>query len=234
MTAAKNVLIVDDEAMLRESVSAFLKTKGYGVYEAENGMDALDILSRRPVALVLLDLMLPGLPGEEVCRAIRRQSRVPIIMLTAKAAEQDLLDGLMNGADDYVTKPFSVLELYTRMEAVLRRAGDELTPLAQRFSWNGDDLVIDLEHDEVYKQGRRLSLTGSEWRILLALVRHPGKTFSREALIDLVYGPAFDGFDRAIDTHIKNLRKKMETDPKAPRYIRTVHGMGYRFGGNEP
>ena len=234
MTAAKNVLIVDDEAMLRESVSAFLKTKGYGVYEAENGMDALDILSRRPVALVLLDLMLPGLPGEEVCRAIRRQSRVPIIMLTAKAAEQDLLDGLMNGADDYVTKPFSVLELYARMEAVLRRAGDELKPLAQRFSWNGDDLVIDLEHDEVYKQGRRLSLTGSEWRILLALVRHPGKTFSREALIDLVYGPAFDGFDRAIDTHIKNLRKKMETDPKAPRYIRTVHGMGYRFGGNEP
>lgn len=234
MTAVKNVLIVDDEAMLRESVSAFLKTKGYGVYEAENGMDALDILSRRPVALVLLDLMLPGLPGEEVCRAIRRQSRVPIIMLTAKAAEQDLLDGLMNGADDYVTKPFSVLELYARMEAVLRRAGDELKPLAQRFSWNGDDLVIDLEHDEVYKQGRRLSLTGSEWRILLALVRHPGKTFSREALIDLVYGPAFDGFDRAIDTHIKNLRKKMETDPKAPRYIRTVHGMGYRFGGNEP
>ena len=234
MTAVKNVLIVDDEAMLRESVSAFLKTKGYGVYEAENGKDALDILSRRPVALVLLDLMLPGLPGEEVCRAIRRQSRVPIIMLTAKAAEQDLLDGLMNGADDYVTKPFSVLELYARMEAVLRRAGDELKPLAQRFSWDGDDLVIDLEHDEVYKQGRRLSLTGSEWRILLALVRHPGKTFSREALIDLVYGPAFDGFDRAIDTHIKNLRKKMETDPKAPRYIRTVHGMGYRFGGNEP
>ncbi len=234
MTAAKNVLIVDDEAMLRESVSAFLKKKGYGVYEAENGKDALDILSRRPVALVLLDLMLPGLPGEEVCRAIRRQSRVPIIMLTAKAAEQDLLDGLMNGADDYVTKPFSVLELYARMEAVLRRAGDELTPLAQRFSWDGDDLVIDLEHDEVYKQGRRLSLTGSEWRILLALVRHPGKTFSREALIDLVYGPAFDGFDRVIDTHIKNLRKKMETDPKAPRYIRTVHGMGYRFGGNEP
>lgn len=155
-------------------------------------------------------------------------------MLTAKAAEQDLLDGLMNGADDYVTKPFSVLELYARMEAVLRRAGDELTPLAQRFSWDGDDLVMDLEHDEVYKQGRRLSLTGSEWRILLALVRHPGKTFSREALIDLVYGPAFDGFDRAIDTHIKNLRKKMETDPKAPRYIRTVHGMGYRFGGSEP
>ena len=182
---------------------------------------------------VILDLMLPGMSGEEVCQAIRRQSRVPIIMLTAKTQENDVLNGLNIGADDYVTKPFSIKQLYARMEAVLRRTVRDLKPLAEKFSWNDHDLQIDFEHNEVRKQGALLSLTPSEWKILSAMVKYPEKVFTRNDLIDLVFGPDFDGYDRVIDTHIKNLRKKVETDPKSPVYVKTVHGLGYKFGGEE-
>lgn len=233
MAAVKNVLVVDDEAMIRESVSAYITKQGYHVFIAGDGKEALEIFQNHPIIFVILDLMMPGMSGEEVCQAIRKQSRVPIIMLTAKMQEDDVLNGLNIGADDYVTKPFRVKELFARMEAILRRAAGDLKPLAEKFSWNDNDLQIDFEHNEVRKQGEPLSLTPSEWKILSALIKHPQKVFSRDNLIDLVFGPDFDGYDRVIDTHIKNLRKKVETDPKKPVYVKTVHGLGYKFGGEE-
>ncbi len=233
MMTEKNVLVVDDEAMIRESVSAYITKQGYRVFAAEDGRKALEIFRRNPIIFVILDLMLPGMSGEEVCRAIRKQSRVPIIMLTAKTGENDVLGGLRIGADDYVTKPFSIKQLYARMEAVLRRTADDLKPLAEKFSWNDDDLQIDFGHNEVRKRGELLSLTPSEWKILSVLMKHPKKVFSRDNLIDLVFGPDFDSCDRVIDTHIKNLRKKVETDPKRPVYVITVHGLGYKFCGDE-
>lgn len=233
MATEKNVLVVDDEAMIRESVSAYIMKQGYHVFTAGDGKEALEIFQNHPIIFVILDLMMPGMSGEEVCQAIRRQSRAPIIMLTAKTQEDDVLNGLNIGADDYVTKPFSVKQLYARMEAILRRAAGDLKPLAEKFSWNDNDLQIDFEHNEVRKQGELLSLTPSEWKILSALIKHPQKVFSRDNLIDLVFGPDFDGYDRVIDTHIKNLRRKVETDPKKPVYVKTVHGLGYKFGGEE-
>ena len=233
MAIRKTVLVVDDEAMIRESVSAYIAKQGYQVITAEDGKAAIELFQKNPVMFVILDLMLPGMSGEEVCRAIRKQSRVPIIMLTAKTQEDDVLNGLNIGADDYVTKPFSIKQLYARMEAILRRTADDLKPLAQKFSWNDNDLQIDFEHNVVRKQGQLLSLTPSEWKILSALIKHPQKVFSRDNLIALAFGPDFDGYDRVIDTHIKNLRKKVETDPKEPVYVKTVHGMGYKFGGAE-
>lgn len=233
MATEKNILVVDDEAMIRESVSAYITKQGYHVFAAEDGIKALEIFQNHPIMFVILDLMLPGMSGEEICQAIRKQSRVPIIMLTAKTQEEDVLNGLNIGADDYVTKPFSVKQLYARMEAILRRTTDDLKPLAQKFSWYDNDLQIDFAHNEVRKQGELLSLTPSEWKILSAMIKHPKKMFSRDNLIDLVFGPDFDGYDRVIDTHIKNLRKKVETDPKNPIYIKTVHGLGYKFGGDE-
>ena len=232
METSKNILVVDDEAMIRESVSAYMTKQGYHVFTAEDGEEALEIFQKNPIIFVILDLMLPGISGEEICQSIRKQSRVPIIMLTAKTQEDDVLNGLNIGADDYVTKPFSVKQLYARMEAILRRTSSDLKPLAEKFSWNGNDLQIDFEHNEVRKQGDLLSLTPSEWKILSVLIKHPKKVFSRDNLIDIVFGPDFEGYDRVIDTHIKNLRKKVETDPKSPVYVKTIHGLGYKFGGD--
>lgn len=233
MAAEKNVLVVDDEAMIRESVCAYITKQGYHVFAAEDGKKALEIFQNYPIMFVILDLMLPGMSGEDVCQAMRKQSRVPIMMLTAKTQENDVLNGLRIGADDYVTKPFSVKQLYARMEAILRRTAGDLKPLAAKFSWNDNDLQIDFEHNEVRKRGELLRLTPSEWKILSTMMKYPQKVFSRGNLIDLVFGADFDGYDRVIDTHIKNLRKKVETDPKTPVYIKTVHGLGYKFGGEE-
>lgn len=229
----KNVLVVDDEAMIRESVAAYLTRQGCQVFTAEDGPTALALFQRHPVQFVILDLMLPGMPGEEVCQAIRRESRVPVIMLTAKTQEDDVLNGLDLGADDYVTKPFSIKQLYARMEAIWRRAAADLKPLARRLAWNDGDLQIDFTRCEARKRGAPLSLTPSEWRILAALAASPRKVFSRDNLIDIAFGDDFDGYDRVIDTHVKNLRKKVETDPRNPVYVQTVHGLGYKFGGGE-
>ncbi|MDO4350967.1 MAG: response regulator transcription factor [Eubacteriales bacterium] len=226
----QTVLIVDDELMIREAVSSYLKKQGCRALCAETGTQALAILGREPVTFVILDLMLPDMAGEAVCAEIRKRSTVPIIMLTAKAQEGDILTGLDLGADDYVTKPFSLRQLYARMNAVLRRVSDAERP--ERRAWNGGDLTIDFGRGAVYKKGRQLALTPIEQKILEALARRPGKTYTREELIALAFDPDFDGYDRVIDTHIKNLRKKVEDDPKKPVYVRTVHGLGYRFGGD--
>ena len=230
MASEKNVLVVDDEAMIRESVSAYITKQGYHVFAAEDGKEALDVFQKYPIMFVILDLMLPGMSGEEVCQAIRRQSRVPIIMLTAKTQENDVLNGLNIGADDYVTKPFSPRQLVARVEAVLRRSSDNIAPLANTLSFYDDELVIDVLKYEVKKDGEIVSLTPNEYKLLLTMAKYPDKTFTRDELITISLGENFNGYDRTIDTHIKNLRQKIEPDPKHPKYILTIHGVGYRFG----
>ncbi len=227
----RNVLVVDDEPKIREVVSAMLTNKGYTVFEAANGRRALELFASENIALVVLDLMLPDIAGEDVCLAIRKKSRVPIIMLTAKAEETDLLMGLNIGADDYIVKPFSLKELVARAEAVMRRSEDDLLPLTLHSSFRDGDLLVDFERNTVKKQGITVPFTPSEMKLLAALMKHPGRVLTRNELIDHAMGSEFEGFDRAIDSHIKNIRQKIENDPKNPVYIVTVHGLGYKFGG---
>jgi len=231
ITNVKKILVVDDEVKIVEVVKSYLENSGYSVTEAYNGKDALDKFEKVNPALVVLDLMLPDISGEEICKTIRKKSRVPIIMLTAKIEEEDILKGLNIGADDYITKPFSPRQLVARVKAVLRRASDTPVPLSNIMSFNDDDLVIDTLKYEVKKNGNIVNLTPNEYKLLMTMVRYPDKTFTREELICMVLGEDFDGYDRTIDTHIKNIRQKIESDPKNPKYILTVHGIGYRFGG---
>ncbi len=229
---SKNILVVDDEPKILEVISALLESKGFHVFPAENGGKALEIFDRENITLVVLDLMLPDISGEEVCKAIRRKSRVPILMLTARAEENDLLYGLEIGADDYITKPFSLKELYARMEAILRRTQNDLMPLNVRNSFHDGDFIVDFEKNNFQKSGHAVSLTPNEIKILSALIKYPGKVFTREELIGIALGSEFEGYDRAIDSHVKNLRQKIEDDPKKPVYVLTVHGLGYKFGGD--
>ena len=226
------ILVVDDEAKIVEVVKSYLENSGYAVCEAYNGKEALEKFEKENPILVILDLMLPDITGEEICKILRKRSRVPIIMLTAKVEEEDILKGLNMGADDYVTKPFSPRQLVARVEAVLRRANDALIPLSRIISFNNGDLVIDTLKYEVKKGGEVVNLTPNEYKLLLTMVKYPDKAFTRDELICMALGDDFDGYDRTIDTHIKNIRQKIETDPKNPKYILTVHGIGYRFVGD--
>lgn len=233
MAATHTILVVDDEEKILEAVSSFLEAKGWRVITATTGLEALDAFEKNAIDFVVLDLMLPDLSGEEVCKRLRKRSRVPIIMLTAKSAESDMLEGLQMGADDYITKPFSLKELLTRIEVVMRRSSPDIEALASRMAFNDNDLIIDFETTEVRKRGVTVSLTPKEWSILATLAKYPHKVFTRDDLINIAFDMSFDGYDRVIDTHIKNLRIKIEDDSKRPVYIRTVHGMGYKFGGEE-
>lgn len=228
---AKKVLVVDDEVKIVEVVKSYLENGGYSVYEAYSGKEAMEKFEKVNPALIVLDLMLPDMTGEEICREIRKKSRVPIIMLTAKIEEEDILKGLKIGADDYITKPFSPRQLVARVDAVMRRAFDSAIPLSSIISFNNDELVVDTLKYEVKKNGKVVNLTPKEYKLLMVMVKYPDKAFTREELICLGLGEDFDGFDRTIDTHIKNIRQKIESDPKNPKYILTVHGIGYRFGG---
>jgi DNA-binding response OmpR family regulator len=225
----QKILVVDDETKITEVLKSFLESRGYSVFEAGDAGRAFDIFEREKIDLILLDLMLPGMTGEEFCAAIRGKSRVPIIMLTAKVGEDDLLKGLSIGADDYVTKPFSLKTLLARIEAVLRRSGEYIPAPGGKLVFGGE-LEIDFDGRSIRKNGRNAAPTPSEFKILEALVKSPNKVFTREQLIDAAMGDDFDGFSRAIDGHIKNLRQKIEDDPKKPRYVLTVHGVGYKFG----
>ncbi len=227
--APRTVLVVDDEAKIRDVVASYLVRSGYAPLQAGTGEQALRLAERERPALVILDLMLPDIPGEEVCRRLRRISRVPVIMLTARAEDADAVHGLSLGADDYVTKPFSPRQLMARVDAVLRRAEGAGEALSQVLSFGGGDLELDIPAAEARKAGRPAALTPSEFRLLRVLAASPQRLFSREELISLALGADFDGFDRTVDVHIKNLRQKIETDPRHPRYVLTVHGMGYRF-----
>ncbi len=231
MAAKQTILVVEDEAKIADVLKSYLEREGFGVATAKDGDEALSLFASLSPALVLLDLMLPRRSGEEVCREIRARGNTPIIMLTAKTEEHSILGGLAIGADDDVTKPFSPRQVVARVHAVLRRAG---TAQADVLRFGGDWLIIDTIARTVLCEGAPVTLTPSEYSILLALASHPGKTFTRDELIQLALKDDFEGYDRVIDTHIKNLRQKIEPDAKLPRYLVTVHGVGYRFDGGKP
>jgi DNA-binding response OmpR family regulator len=222
------VLVVDDERKIRELVRSYLEREGYAVLEADTGQRALEAASRAEPDMVILDLMLPDISGEEVARSIRSVSDTPIIMLTAKAGEDDRIAGLRLGADDYLVKPFSPRELVARVEAVLRRVGGVRQEGAMAF---GDgEVTIDRETREVLVGGEAVDLTRSEFDLLFALASRPGRVFSRFELVTRVQGYDYEGYDRTVDAHVKNLRKKLGDDPKGPRFVVTVTGVGYKFG----
>lgn len=217
------VLVVDDEPGIRETVRAYLERDGFAVDEAADGPAALARAATGEYALVVLDLMLPGLSGREVCRRLRAESAVPVLMLTARSGPEAAAEGLDLGADDYMEKPFSPRELAARVRAVLRRA----RPPGSRLEFPG--LSLDREGRTACRDGACVELTASEWRILEALALRPGRVFSREEIAARALGELWDGFERTIDAHVKNLRRKLGEDPENPRWIETVRGMGYRF-----
>lgn len=231
MSHIKTVLIVDDEVKITDVVKSYLENSGFKAACAYNGKDALSLFDKLSPALVILDLMLPDITGEDICREIRKKSRVPIIMLTAKIEDEDVINGLGLGADDYLTKPFSPRQLIARVDAVMRRVSTEAIPLANSLAFNDGELIINAMQREVRKNGRPVSLTPNEFNILMTMVKYPTKAFTREELIEFALGGDFDGYDRVIDTHIKNIRQKLEDDSRSPQYIITVHGTGYKFGG---
>jgi len=229
--AGKRVLVIDDDVKTTELVKLYRRRDGYKVVTAYDGIQAVNVAKETHPDLVVLDLMLPGLDGFDVFRALRAESDVPIIMLTAKTTEQDRLNGLDLGADDYVTKPFSPKELAARVRAVLRRLPDETLERGPSELRHGELLVNFAKH-EASVAGRLLDLTPVEFRLLGVLIREPDRVFSRAQLIEKVFGYDFDGFDRTIDVHIYNLRRKLEPDPRSPIYIKMVYGVGYKFVGD--
>jgi len=220
------ILVVDDEKKIVRLVGDYLRSAGYRVVTAHDGKMAMAQFRTERPDLVVLDLNLPGMDGIDVARAIRQERNTPIIMLTARVEEMDRIIGLELGADDYVTKPFSPRELVARVRAVLRRASDS-EPAAALIRTG--DLVIDPEKRAAYREGQMIDLTTTEFDLLYVLARAPGRVYSRMELLDRVQGDAFEGYERTIDVHVKNLRKKVEPNPRQPRYILTVYGAGYRF-----
>jgi DNA-binding response OmpR family regulator len=222
------VLIVEDERKLRELLRSYLEREGLTVLTASTGAEALSLASSGEPDLIVLDLGLPDVPGEVVAREVRGTSRVPILMLTAKSTEEDRVRGLELGADDYVTKPFSPREVVLRIRAILRRAGDDDRQITTR-SYGGGTLVIDEARRAARVRGEAVNLTPTEWGILVALATSPGRVYSRLELINRVRGYEFEGYERSTDSHIKNLRRKIESDPRNPRLVVTVLGGGYRL-----
>ncbi len=229
MEPNKKIVVIDDEPSVQEVVRGYLEKDGYHVFVAGNGRDGLALAERTKPGLVVLDLMLPDIAGEEICREIRSRSDVPILMLTAKSAEDERVNGLALGADDYLTKPFSPRELVARVRAILRRTRGGETPLVETLSLDGGRFEIDTVAHEVHIEGQIVDLTPNEYRLLVTLARYPGRVYSRFELINHVQGYDFEGYERTIDAHVKNLRKKVELDPKHPRYVETVFGVGYRL-----
>ncbi len=222
----ETILVVDDEPKIVKQARDYLERGGFRVIDAGDGKTALvRARSERP-DLVVLDLNLPEMDGLDVCRALRRESDVPVIMLTARVEETDRLIGLELGADDYITKPFSPRELVARVRAVLRRVHGGVH---QPGMIRAGELEIDLEGHRVTRAGETIRLTRTEFNVLAILAQHPGQTFTRAQLLDRLHGVVYDGFDRSVDAHVKNLRRKLEPDPAEPRYVRTVYGVGYKF-----
>ncbi len=223
---AKKILVVDDEKKLVNIIKGYLEQAGYTVATAFDGQQALTMYRHEKPALIVLDLNLPVIDGLDVCRTLRKESNVPIIMVTARVEETDRLIGLELGADDYITKPFSPREVVARVRAVLRRT--EGQP-AKTETLTAGDLSIDLGKHSTEVDGRGIDLTPTEFDLLTVMMQNPGRAFTRLQLLDQVLGEAFEGYERTIDAHIKNLRQKIERDPKNPRYILTVFGVGYKF-----
>lgn len=229
----ERILVVDDEEKITRVIRAYLEKEGYSVTEVHDGVVALEQAASGEFDLLILDLMLPGLSGEDICRQLRRRgSRLPIIMLTAKGAEEERIHGLGLGADDYVVKPFSPGELVARVQAVLRRYCHDGGVLAGLLEFAGGELLVDTFRHQVTYQGSLLDLTATEYKLLAAMAKSPGRVFTRGELLEIAQGALPTGYDRTIDSHIKNLRQKLEPKPDEPRFVRTVYGVGYKFAGD--
>lgn len=224
------ILIVEDETNIRTNVAEFLQAEDFSVLQAKDGEEAIAVFQEKKPDLIILDLMLPKIDGLEVCKQIRRDSDVPIIMVTARDEEIDKLLGLELGADDYITKPFSLRELKARIKAVLRRTKSGMGKETGDEVLSFGTLEIDLDRREVRRQGKTVDLTPSEYAILITLCQNVGRPYSRLQLLNATLGESYAGYERAIDTHVSNLRKKIEPNPQKPVYILTVYGLGYKFG----
>jgi len=222
----RKILVVDDDKKTVDLIRLYLEREQHGVLVAYDGREALSIARQSSPSLIILDWMLPKVDGLDICRILRAESNVPIIMLTARSTEEDKLLGLDLGADDYVTKPFSPRELVARVRVVLRRFVQEEEPSPPL---QVGDLTIDLVAHEVWRNGELLHVTPKEFKLLEVLVKEPGRAFSRADLVDRVFGLGYEGFERTVDVHLMNLRKKIEADPNRPLYLLTVYGVGYKF-----
>ena len=229
MGEQETILVIDDEAKILEAVKSYLALNGYAVLCAKTGTEALTLFEQNHISLILLDLLLPGLSGEDVCKKVRQMSDIPIIMITAKVDEASIVHGLNIGADDYVTKPFSLRQLLARVQAVLRRRGGAKTGALLAYK----DLIVDTEQRVASRSGAPLPLTRDEFNILTLLMSRQTKIFTRDEILEAIKGDDFDVSDRAIDSHIKRLRSRIGDDPKMPKYITTVYGMGYRMTEDE-
>ncbi|GFP75762.1 response regulator transcription factor [Clostridium fungisolvens] len=225
-----NILIIEDEQNVLDVLKAYLEKEGYSVYATTRGLKGLELFESMKFKLVILDLMLPDISGEEICKIIREKSKVHIFMLTAKGSLNEKIEGLEIGADEYLVKPFSPRELTARVNALFRRISYEEDD--STLFYNDGNLIVDYEKRQVKVNNQEVPLTSNELDILYALIINKGKVLSREQLIDKIGGIDFDGYDRTIDVHIKNIRKKIEEDTKKPRYIITVVKVGYKFGGD--
>ncbi len=223
------VLIVEDDPHALELVRLYLGQDGHQVLIAMDGIEGLRLAREAAPDLIVLDLMLPGIDGTEVCRQVRQESNVPIIMVTARVEEEDRLMGLEMGADDYITKPFSPRELAARVRVVLRRTAREQSERTQEELKQGP-FTVNIPHGTVHRDSTAVRLTPTEFRLLVLLMGDPGRIFSRELIIDRVFGYDFDGFDRTVDAHVSSLRRKLDSTPGEPRFIHTVYGLGYKFG----
>lgn len=225
------ILIIEDEKKISTIMKSYFEKEGYSVLQAFDGLEGLELFNNNSVDLVILDLMLPKLAGEEVIKEIRNKSEIPVIMVSAKVEEDNRVCGLRLGADDYVTKPFSPKELVERVKAVLRRIEKYNIPRADIIKTTDGRLQMDLEYNRIFKDGKEIFLTKNEFQILKTIFSNPNKVYSRDEIIEQTFGLEYDAYDRAIDTHIKNIRSKIEDNPKKPMYIKTIYGMGYKSGG---
>lgn len=227
------ILVVEDDRKIAKVVKVYLEGAGFNAVTAEKGRVAIDYALKEPPLLVILDLMLPDMSGEEVCQELREIGDFPIIMLTAKSSEEERVAGFALGADDYVVKPFSPKELVARVKAVMKRAQKKDTAFAGPVSFNKGLLIIDSRSYEVKKKGLSVTLTPTEFKILSVLAGSTGRVFTRGELVDIALGYQFEGYERSVDAHIKNIRQKIEDDPRNPIFISTVYGVGYKFSGKQ-
>ena len=226
--AHNKILLVEDEKNISNVIKAYLLKEEYEVITAFDGEEAIDLFNKENPDLIILDLMIPKIPGEKVCTKIREDSDVPIIILTAKSDEENKIQGLSLGADDYVVKPFSSRELVSRVKALMRRVYHTSRPIGEKLVFPGN-LEIYPKQMIGKKNNTNLNLTANEFKVLMVMASHPGIVFTRKQLLDKVFGFDYEGYDRTIDTYIKNIRQKIEDNPKSPQYILTVYGMGYKF-----
>lgn len=225
------IIIVEDDRKIAKVVKVYLENEGYRVVLVEKGKDAIDAALKEPPLLVILDLMLPDMSGEEVCQELKEIGDFPVIMLTAKSAEEERIAGFALGADDYIVKPFSPRELVARVKAVLKRTQKKIDVSKQVKSFNKKSLIIDAANYEIRKNGQIVMITPTEFKIIMLLTGSPGRVFTRGEIVESALGYQFEGYERSIDAHIKNIRQKIEDDPKNPTFIQTVYGIGYKFTG---